>query len=73
MIGDSKYADRGAALINKYVRERFGLTTQLLHACRIEFSEAAAESEALGYLAEKTFEADAPARFKEILHGLGGR
>lgn len=73
LIGDSKYADRGAALINKYMRERFGLTTQLLHACRIEFSEAAAESETLGYLAEKTFEADAPARFKEILHGLGGR
>ena len=73
LIGDSKYADRGAVLINKYVRERFGLSTQLLHAFRIEFSEAAAESEVLGYLAEKTFEADAPARFREILKGLGGR
>ena len=73
LIGDSKYADRGEALINKYVRDNFGLTTQLLHACRVEFLSTAAESELLGYLTERTFDADTPARFKEILHGLGGR
>ncbi len=73
LIGDSKYADRGAAPVNRYVRERFGLSTQLLHACRIEFLAGTAESETLGYLAERSFEAEPPARFKEILHGLGGR
>ncbi len=73
LIGDSKYADRNAAAINKYVRERFGLSTQLLHACRIEFPESAAKYEALGYLAERAFDAPVPARFREILDGLNGR
>lgn len=73
LIGDSKYADRGAAAINNYVRERFNLTTQLLHADRVEFLSSAAEYEVLGYLAERAFDAEVPARFKEILHGLGGR
>ena len=73
LIGDSKYADRGAATINRYVAERFGLTTQLLHADRIEFLTSAAESERLGYLAERAFDAPLPSRFKEILYGLGGR
>ena len=73
LIGDSKYADRGAATINRYVAERFGLTTQLLHADRIEFLTSAAESERLGYLAERAFDAPLSSRFKEILYGLGGR
>ena len=73
LIGDSKYADRGAAAVNKYVRERFGLSTQLLHADRIEFLESAADSEILGYLAARAFDAPAPARFNEILNGLGGK
>ena len=73
LIGDSKYADRGAAAVNRYVRERFGLSTQLLHADRIEFLDTAADSEILGYLARKAFDATAPARFNEILNGLGGR
>ncbi|MBR3125107.1 MAG: RluA family pseudouridine synthase [Mogibacterium sp.] len=73
LIGDSKYADRGAAAVNRYVREHFGLSTQLLHACRIEFSGKAAGSGVLGYLAERTFDAEAPARFREVLHGLGGK
>ena len=73
LIGDGKYAGRGAALVNKYVRERYGLSTQLLHACRIEFRGMSAEYETLGYLTAKTFEAEAPARFKEVLNGLGER
>ena len=73
LIGDSKYADRGAASVNRYMREHFGLTTQLLHACRIEFPETAAESEVLGSLAGKSFEAELPARFNEILSGLGDK
>lgn len=71
LIGDSKYADRGAAEINAYVNKKFGLTTQLLHAGRIEFSPSAAESGSLGYLSGRSFEAPVPARFKEILNGLG--
>ena len=73
LIGDSKYADKSAAALNAYVRERFGLSTQLLHACRVEFSGGIPESGVLAYLAGKSFEAEAPARFKEVLHGLGGR
>ena len=73
LIGDSKYSDRGAAAVNRYVSGRFGLSTQLLHADRIEFLSSAAESEKLGYLAEKAFDAPLPSRFNEILHGLGGR
>ena len=73
LAGDSKYADRSAVQVNKYMRERFGLSTQLLHACRIEFLDSTAESETLGYLADKSFEAEAPARFREILHGLNGK
>ena len=73
LIGDSKYADSGASAVNRFVRERFGLSTQLLHADRIEFLSSASDSESLGYLAERAFDAPLPERFKEILHGLGGR
>ncbi len=73
LIGDSKYADRGAAPVNRYVGERFGLSTQLLHADRVEFLSSAADSENLGYLAERAFDASLPSRFKEILYGLGDR
>jgi hypothetical protein len=55
------------------VRERFGLSTQLLHADRIGFLSSAADSEILGYLAERAFDAPAPARFGEILKGLGSQ
>ena len=73
LIGDSKYATRGAAGINRYVKDRFGLTTQLLHADRIEFLDTAADSGSLGYLAERSFDAPAPKRFREIFTGLGGK
>ena len=73
LIGDSKYADRGVAAVNRYVAERFGLSTQLLHADRVEFLSSAADSEKLGYLAERSFDAPLPSRFREILNGLGGR
>ena len=79
LMGDSKYADRECAAINAYARRRFGLSTQLLHACRVEFMETEGGpdglggSAALGHLAGRSFEADPPARFTEILQGLGGR
>lgn len=73
LIGDSKYATRGAAEVNNYVNKNFGLTTQLLHAGRLEFLSSAAESESLGYLAERAFDSPAPKRFREIFAGLGGK
>ena len=72
LIGDSKYATPEAARVNAYVSKRFGLSTQLLHADRIEFLDSAAASESLGYLAERAFDAAMPKRFREILTGLGG-
>ena len=86
LIGDSKYAGAGARAgghgrsggsdpgrINRYVKERFGLSTQLLHACRVEFSDSVSGSEELGYLAGRSFEAAPPRRFTEILRGLEGK
>ena len=73
LIGDSKYADRRAAAVNRYMSERFGLSTQLLHADRVEFLSSAADSERLGYLAERAFDAPLPPRFREILNGLGSK
>ena len=73
LIGDSKYAIRSASAVNRYVRDSFGLSTQLLHADRIEFLGSAADSESLGYLAERAFDAPAPKRFREIFTGLGGK
>ena len=73
LIGDSKYATRGAAPVNNYIKAHYGLTTQLLHADRIEFLDSAAASESLGYLAERAFDAPVPKRFREIFTGLGGK
>jgi len=73
LMGDSKYAGRGSRAVNRYAAERFGLTTQLLHAGRIEFGEELSGSDHLAYLAGRSFEAPLPPRFKEIYKGLGGR
>lgn len=73
LIGDSKYATRGAAAVNDYIKANYGLTTQLLHADRVEFLDSAAGSESLGYLAGRAFDAPVPKRFREIFTGLGGK
>ena len=73
LIGDSKYATKGSAAVNNYIRANFGLTTQLLHADRVEFLDSAADSESLGYLAGRAFDAPVPKRFREIFDGLGGK
>lgn len=70
LIGDTKYAVRSAAAVNDYVGKRFKLTTQLLHADRIEFLDTAADSESLGYLAGRAFDCELPKRFDTILSGL---
>ena len=73
LIGDSKYAVSSAEAVNRHVRERFGLTTQLLHARRIEFSDKVSGSEVLSRYSGRSFEAELPARFTKILRGMGGR
>ena len=73
LIGDSKYATKGSAAVNNYIKANYGLTTQLLHADRIEFLDSAADSESLGYLAGRAFDAPVPKRFREIFDGLGGK
>lgn len=73
LIGDNKYATRSAGAVNSFIKAHFGLTTQLLHADRIEFLDPAAGYESLGYLAERAFDAPVPNRFREIFTGLGGK
>ena len=70
LTGDSKYAVPSARGVNRYMKERFGLTTQLLHAFRLEFAEELPDDEGLGYLAGRSFEAAPPERFAKILKGL---
>lgn len=75
VIGDSKYATvrgrQGAEMkrINTYMQSRFGLTTQLLHAYRIVFRDAA---DSLDYLRGREYTAPLPAGFEKILNGLRG-
>lgn len=73
LIGDSKYAVRSAAKVNRYVSAEMGLTTQLLHAHRIEFCGDAEDCGILGYLTGREFISPLPKRFKEVYKGLGGR
>jgi len=73
LIGDSKYSLKEFADINKYCKQQFGLSTQLLHACRIEFTESEPEDAGcLAYLKGKAFDCNVPTRFAEIYYGLGG-
>ena len=67
VIGDMKYAEGAARAFNRRLSERYGLSTQLLHSYRIEFTEA---SGVLGYLEGKTLEAELPEDFHRILAGL---
>ncbi|MDR3304771.1 MAG: RluA family pseudouridine synthase [Clostridiales Family XIII bacterium] len=67
VVGDRKYGDAAA---NHLATRRFGLTTQLLHAYRIEI---AAGRGSLDYLGGKRFEAAPPAGFVQIAEGLGCR
>lgn len=70
LIGDSKYAIRSAAKVNRYVSSETGLTTQLLHAHRIEFR---GDTGVLGYLAGREFTSPLPKHFREVYKSLGGR
>lgn len=70
IIGDSKYATRSAVRLNSYLSERYHLSTQLLHAYRLEFNQTA---EGLEYLKGNKYIAPMPEAFGRILEGLGGK
>jgi len=65
VIGDSKYAGRTACSINEYMRTGHSLSTQLLHAARLEISGAEGS---LSYLNGQVFEAPLPPKFETILN-----
>ena len=69
IIGDTKYATRSAVRLNDYLNDRHNLSTQLLHAYRLEFNDCA---EGLEYLQGKQFTANIPEAFARILEALGG-
>ena len=69
IIGDTKYATRSAVRLNDYLNDRHNLSTQLLHAYRLEFNDCA---EGLEYLQGKQFTANKPEAFARILEALGG-
>ena len=66
VIGDVKYGNKR---VNGYVRQRFDLNTQLLHAYKLEFTGVDGE---LAYLNGKTIYADLPEDFQRIKQGLFG-
>ena len=68
IIGDSKYGNAG---VNRVMKDRYGLTTQLLHAYKIKFLKIR-EGSPLEYLAEKEFECDLPKRFERIKNEIFG-
>lgn len=67
LIGDVKYGDRR---VNNYVAEHFALTTQLLHAYKLQFLDV---PDSLAYLSEKVFTAPLPEDFGVIQKGLFGK
>ena len=74
LIGDSKYAIKKSAEVNCYCKRQFGLSTQLLHAYRIEFKSRSSQNDAgcLDYLCGRTFDCELPTRFAAIYRRLGG-
>ena len=63
IIGDGKY---GKAAENRRAKERYGVTSQLLHSYRLEFPELAGS---FRRLSGKSFEADPPAEFLKMAEG----
>lgn len=64
IIGDRKY---GSPKINRYIKEEFGLTTQLLHAYMIKFKGC---PEKYSYLEGNEVVAKTPKNFDEIMKRL---
>lgn len=68
IIGDAKYGDRK---VNEYVKTKYGLTTQLLHAFRLKFVSCR-EDGPLAYLQGREFICPPPERFRRIKEDLFG-
>ena len=67
VIGDVKYARGRAADVNRRLKHRFGLNTQLLHSCRITFREGIGPLERL---TGQSINVDLPEEFERIINGL---
>lgn len=65
VIGDSKYGDH---VINEDFRKKYAVKAQLLHACRIEFTEM---TDILQYLNGRQIEAPVPESFQRVMEGEG--
>ena len=64
VAGDPKY---GSDKLNRRIRDKYGVTSQLLHAARLEMGEL---DGSLAYLAGRVFEAPLPESFDKILEDL---
>ena len=64
VAGDPKY---GSDKLNRRIRDNYGVTSQLLHAARLEMGEL---DGSLAYLAGRVFEAPLPESFGKILEDL---
>ena len=64
VAGDPKY---GSDKLNRRIRDKYGVTSQLLHAARLEMGEL---DGSLAYLAGRVFEAPLPESFGKILEDL---
>lgn len=62
IIGDYKYGDRP---VNERYRKKYGVTSQLLHSCRLEFPQM---EEPLQKLSGKIFRAELPEQMLKILN-----
>jgi len=67
IIGDSKYGDRR---INGVIEKRYHLTTQFLHAYRLEFIKGSGN---LSYLEGKVIKSELPENLKRIREGIFGK
>lgn len=64
VIGDVKYAKGKAAVVNRDLRKKLGLSTQLLHSSRLVFREGVGSLE---YLRGQTLEAELPDSFAQAI------
>ena len=69
LLGDVKYGNAGA---NRWASSKLGLSTQLLHARRLEFADCG-DSEVLSYLQGRTIEAGLPENFESINKRIFGK
>ena len=64
VIGDSKYARGRAIRLNSLLKQRCGLSTQLLHSAKLVINDTVP---GLDYLKGQTFEAPLPESFERII------